>query len=107
LQPIAQTKTKRQDFSWLLPVFEPCKQPDSEWAGVQHDHIRRWEHVNRNLKTKEKEAKCKDYGLIMAVEDINIPDVEIQGVDEVQRKKIGLENELVTHEVEIDDKIQK
>jgi hypothetical protein len=43
----------------------------------------------------------------MAVEDINIPDVEIQGVYNLQRKRIGLEDELVRHKVKTDDKLQK
>jgi hypothetical protein len=41
----------------------------------------------------------------MVTEDINIPDLEIQGLDNVQRKQIGMENELVTHEVEINGQL--
>jgi hypothetical protein len=61
--------------------------------------IKKWEHVKRDLRPQWKKDIEHDqsYNLVMMVEDINICDIEIHGV----------EYDMVTHEVKIDCKSQE
>jgi hypothetical protein len=104
--------------------FESYEQPDSEWVWVvkkkdcrekprmivDHTPIKKWEHVKRDLRPQQKKDIEHDesYDLFMKVEDINIYDIEIHhGVEYDQQRKIGLKDQVVTYQVEIDGKSQE